>query len=231
VTVYLLAHGSADPRHAVDVAAIAARLARRLAEDVLPCYLDHCAPTLAEVADRPGVVVPLLFSPGYHVRVDVGQAVAEATVPLTVADPPLLTSAAPWAHELLTEVGRAWPRRQPVLVTAGTRDAAVLARWEETAAALGVPVCHASGPGMRPAAAVRGAGVLLPLLVARGHFGDVIAATAQELGVPLAAAAGTSAALVAELHRLVARARAATAGSGAAFPPGRRQADARSAAG
>lgn len=209
MTVYLLAHGSVDPRHAEDVAAIADRLARQLAEDVVPCYLDHCAPALADVAGRPGVVLPLLFSPGYHVRIDVGEAIDSATIPLALAEPPLLTSAAVWSFALLAEVRRQWPGRAPVLVTAGTRDADVLARWEDTAAALAVPVRHASGPGRRAEGALTGAGVVVPLLVARGYFGDLIAASAQDAGVPLASVAGASAALIDELQRLVARVRAA----------------------
>ena len=209
MTVYLLAHGSADPRHAEDVATIADRLSRQLAEDVVPCYLDHCAPALADVADRPGVVLPLLFSPGYHVRVDVGEAIASATVPLALAGAPLLTSAAVWAFALLSEVRRQWPGRAPVLVTAGTRDGDVLARWEDTAAALAVPVAHASGPGRRAEGVLTGAGVVVPLLVARGYFGDLIAATARDAGVPLASVAGTSAALIDELQRLVGLTRAA----------------------
>jgi sirohydrochlorin cobaltochelatase len=209
VTVYLLAHGSADPRHAEDVTAIADRLARRLAEDVVPCYLDHCAPVLAGVADQPGVVLPLLFSPGYHVRVDVGEAVASAAVPLALAEPPLLTSAADWAFTLLAEVRKRWPGREPVLVTAGTRDADVLARWEDTSRALAVPIAHASGPGRRADEVLAGASVVVPLLVARGTFSDRIAATGQNAGVPLAAVAGASTALIDELQRLVAGARAA----------------------
>ena len=67
MTVYLLAHGSADPRHAGDVSRVAARLGAVLG-DVPPCYLDHCGAALAEVADVPGTVVPLLPSPGYHAR-------------------------------------------------------------------------------------------------------------------------------------------------------------------
>lgn len=204
MTVYLLAHGSVDPRHAEDVAGIAARLAHTLGVDVRASYLDLCPPLLADAAGEAGVVVPLLFSPGYHVRVDLGQAVAAAGVPLQVADPPLLTSAAAWGADLLSEVQADWPDRDVVLVTAGSRDAEVLAQWDETSRVLGVPVCHASGPGPRladldldPARTVA-----LPLLVARGHFCDRIRADAAAAGVPVAPVAGSSVALVGELARL-----------------------------
>ena len=202
MTAYLLAHGSADPRHAEDVRQIAERLGAVLG-DVRPCYLDHCGPTLAEVADVPGTVVPLLLSPGYHVQVDVELAVGEATVPLTVAEPPLLTSGAAWGADLLDEARRAWPGHRIVMVGAGTRDAGVLRAWQETSARLGVPVLQASGPGPRlDAQALAGQPVVLPLLVARGFFGDRIAADAAGLGLPVAEVAGSSEAFLAELVRL-----------------------------
>ncbi len=209
MTVYLLAHGSVDPRHADDVAGIAARLASRLGADVRPCYLDHCRPALADVADAPGIVVPLLFSPGYHVQVDVGAAVAHAPVPLATARPPLLTSGAAWGSALLAEVAAAWPGRDAVMVTAGTRDEGVLAQWDRTAQTLGVPVRHASGPGSRLASrAVAPDGVVVPLLVARGHFSDLIDRQARGVGLPVAACAGATDALIAELVQIVEGARA-----------------------
>jgi sirohydrochlorin ferrochelatase len=202
VTVYLLAHGSADPRHAEDVRRIAARLGTVL-DDVRPCYLDHCGPTVAEAADAPGTVVPLLLSPGHHARVDVELAVGAAAVPLIVADPPLLTSGAGWGADLLDEVRRAWPGRGVVMVGAGTREPGVLRAWHGTSTRLGVPVLQASGPGPRlEAKLVSGQPVVLPLLVARGFFGDRIAADAAALGLPVAEVAGSSEAFLAELRRL-----------------------------
>ena len=209
MTVYLLAHGSVDPRHAEDVARIAARLGSRLGTDVRPCYLDHCRPGLADVADVPGIVVPLLFSPGYHVQVDVRDAVAQAAVPLVTARPPLLTSGAAWGSALLAEVAVAWPGRDAVMVTAGTRDNGVLAQWDRTAETLGVPVRHAGGPGSRLAArAVSPDSVVVPLLVARGHFSDLIDRQARGQGLPTAACAGASDALLAELAQVVGEASA-----------------------
>jgi sirohydrochlorin ferrochelatase len=205
VTVYLLAHGSADPRHGEDVRRIAARLGAVL-DDVRPCYLDHCGPTLAEVADVPGTVVPLLLSPGFHVRVDVRQAVVAAGVPLTVADPPLLTSGAAWGAALLAEVRRAWPGHGIVMVGAGTRDPGVLRQWQETSVRLGVPVLQASGPGPRLDSRLTGGRpVILPLLVARGFFGDRIVGDAAGLGLPVAGVAGSSEAFLAELRRVTGR--------------------------
>lgn len=206
MTIHLLAHGSVDPRHAADVAGLAERLSAALAQPVRPAYLDHCGPSLADVGPRAGdIVVPLLLSPGYHVQVDVDEAVAATGVALQVAAPPLLTDAAPWSCELLSQVRADWPERDAVLVTAGTRDADVLRRWDVTADALGVPVAHASGPGRRLADVVApdAEAVVVPLLVARGFFGDVIAEQASAAGLPVAAIAGESPALLAELVRLV----------------------------
>ena len=207
MTIHLLAHGSADPRHAQDVERIATRLARRLGAppcDVRPCYLDHCGPTLAQVADAPGTVVPLLLSPGYHATVDVEHAVSAATVPLTVAEPPVLTSGATWGFALLAEVRAAWPGHQVVLVGAGTRDTRVLRGWEQTSRALRVPVVQASGPGPRLDSPVPDVPtVAVPLLVARGTFSDRIAADAVGLGLAVAEPAGCSEALIDELVRVV----------------------------
>ena len=210
--MYLLAHGSVDPRHAEDVGRIAHRLAAATRSPVRPCYLDHCGPDLASVADAPGTVVPLLFSPGYHARFDVAAAVAEAAVPLSVAQPPVLTDAAAWGRQLLAEgQGRRLPG-QAIWVTAGSRDPAVLRAWEETASALDVRIAHASGPGARLPSLAAGAGaVVLPLLVARGYFSDVIARQAAGSGLALAPLAGSSEALIAELARLAATAPGAAA--------------------
>jgi sirohydrochlorin ferrochelatase len=208
MTIYLLAHGSVDPRHAADVSGIARRLSDEMREHVRACYLDLCPPDLAAVADRPGVVVPLLFSPGYHVKVDVGLAVEQAKVELAVADPPLLTSAAAWGRALLRQTQAAWSGREIVAVTAGTRDPEVLRQWEVTAASLAVPVVHASGPGARlEQLPLTSAAVALPLLVARGSFSDLIARQATARGLAVADLAGSSRALTVELARVVQRAR------------------------
>ncbi len=200
MTVYLLAHGSPDPRHQQDVAAIAARLADEIGDHVVPCYLDHAPPSLAEAAAAPGVVVPLFFSPGYHVQHDVAAAVAGARAAVRVAEPPLLTSAAGWGRDLLAQTRAAWPDREVVLATAGSTDEAVLDAWDVTAADLGTRVVHASGPGRRLAELdIAAPAVVLPLLVARGFFGDRIAQEAAAAGLPVAAHAGASSALIARL--------------------------------
>lgn len=207
MTVILLAHGSADPRHAADVSAIATRLSAALGEPVRAGYLDHCGPTLtAAIGAEEGVtVVPLLLAPGYHLQHDVPAEVAPLVATGVVAEvtaAPLLTDAAAWAHDLVAELG-------PVpllLVSAGSRDPNVLAGWQATETALGVPIVHASGLGPQVGAADCAPATVVPLVIARGYFSDRIA----ELAAPSAVLApvGHSRALLRQLVRLVVQARA-----------------------
>jgi sirohydrochlorin ferrochelatase len=75
----LLAHGSPDPRHAQGVERVAERV-RRLApgRQVHTAYLDHHPPSPRDVVAEltGGVLVPLLLTTAYHVRVDVPAAAA-----------------------------------------------------------------------------------------------------------------------------------------------------------
>lgn len=131
----LLAHGSPDPRHARDVAALAGRL-KVAGIDTQAAYLDHHEPSPAQSArswqDRgvPGTtVVPLLISPAYHARVDVPAAVGamrSAAPQLAVASAdavglhPLLLAA---AAELIAASGLPVDARTGIiLAAAGSRD-------------------------------------------------------------------------------------------------------------
>jgi sirohydrochlorin ferrochelatase len=135
MSLTLLAHGSPDPRHARDVAALAGRLkVTGLATQV--AYLDHHAPSPAEAARSwhdagapDTTVVPLLISPAYHARVDVPAAITamrSATPRLGVAaaepvglHPLLLTAAA----ELIAASGLTVDGRTGIiLAAAGSRD-------------------------------------------------------------------------------------------------------------
>src|SRR4051812_31333362 len=67
----LVAHGSTDPRFAAVVEAIAADLRASAPHiDVRVGYLEHGPPHVADVVEPAAVVVPLLLTAGYHVRVD-----------------------------------------------------------------------------------------------------------------------------------------------------------------
>ncbi|WP_394939830.1 sirohydrochlorin chelatase [Psychromicrobium sp. YIM B11713] len=86
-------HGTDDPQARTEVAQLRRRIAElRPALEVREAYVDVQSPALPEVLSRlpegvPAVVVPLLLSVGYHVEVDIAQAVA--TRPLTRAAAPL----------------------------------------------------------------------------------------------------------------------------------------------
>jgi sirohydrochlorin ferrochelatase len=82
----IAAHGSPDPRFAPVVEAIAAGVRRlRPGLDVRVGYLDHGPPSLPDVATPGSVVVPLLLSSGYHVRIDIPAQVPDAMVTAPVA--------------------------------------------------------------------------------------------------------------------------------------------------
>jgi len=74
-TLVLTAHGSADPRSAVNAHAVADRVASiRPGLDVRLAFLDHSSPSLAGVlrsVDGPTVITPLLLANAYHARVDI----------------------------------------------------------------------------------------------------------------------------------------------------------------
>ncbi len=75
----LVAHGSRDPRHAVTVRALCARIrALRPGVRVEAGFLDHCEPTVPHVVDRLAaegvrevVAVPLLLSRAFHAKTDI----------------------------------------------------------------------------------------------------------------------------------------------------------------
>jgi sirohydrochlorin ferrochelatase len=82
-----LAHGSRDPRSAQTIKDLVAEV-RSMRPDlrVEPAFLDLAKPSFATVVDRlvragydEIVVVPLLLNQAFHAKVDVPNALAEAT--------------------------------------------------------------------------------------------------------------------------------------------------------
>jgi sirohydrochlorin ferrochelatase len=165
--VVLAAHGSRDPRAAVDTAKLIAAVAS-LRPDlrVRPGYLDFTAPALGAALDGrhgPTIVLPLLLTPAYHARVDVpavvaaardrGLSVTTAAVlgPVDDDDPALdllvralvrrLVEAATTATAAATPATPASGRRNRwdavVLGAAGSRDERALATVDRVARALG----------------------------------------------------------------------------------------------
>jgi sirohydrochlorin ferrochelatase len=158
MTLTLLAHGSPDPRHARDVAALSGRL-QVAGLRSRAAYLDHDAPTPAAAARRLAdegaaatTVVPLLLAPAYHARVDVPAAVAamRASAPglaVATAAPvglhPLVLDA---AVELVVDSGLpVGPRTGIILAGTGSRDVRAVAAVEALVAEHGHRVTEALG--------------------------------------------------------------------------------------
>lgn len=144
MTLTLLAPGSADPRHARDVAGLSGRLkVAGIASQV--AYLDKHEPSPAQAAQALAsdgapttTVVPLLVSPAYHARVDVPVAVrqmqqAAPDVATSLAEPvglhPLILDA---CAELVGSADLPIDDRTGIIVaTTGSRDLRAIAMMED----------------------------------------------------------------------------------------------------
>ena len=87
-SVGLISHGTSSPTGQVLIEVLAAEIdtdlrIRGIADEVMLGHVDVQQPDVDEVidrlpADRPVILVPLLLSPGYHVHVDLAEAVNRA---------------------------------------------------------------------------------------------------------------------------------------------------------
>ncbi|MCF4120596.1 sirohydrochlorin chelatase [Antribacter sp. KLBMP9083] len=216
-------HGTDDPAGQAAVRALLDGVrAARPGLDVREAFVDVQQPELGKVlagavADAgSAVVVPLLLSTGYHVQVDIAEAVAavNASGSLAVAAEPMGPD--PRLVDLLAErLAAVGPRPEDelVLAAAGSSVAAAAVAVEEVtrglAERLGRPVAASYGAGARPrvpdaVAAARaslaeragpagsgagGAGrvVVASYLLAPGYFQDrVLEAGADVVSEPLA---------------------------------------------
>ncbi len=211
--ITLLAHGSPDPRHARDVAELAARV-RDTGHAATVAYLEHDEPSPQEAAS--GIVgaglsattmVPLLLGPAYHARVDVPRAAgvmrdAEPGLDVAVAPPvglhPLVVGS---VGELVAAGVEQVPARTGIIVAGtGSRDTRATSLTAEFildhAAALrralgldGVAVGFLDGgPSLEEAhsrlVASGCQGVLLATaVIAEGVLRDRIVAAAEDLGI------------------------------------------------
>ena len=209
-TLLGVAHGTRDPAGAADTAALldAVRLLRPgLRVEV--AYVELAEPSVEEAlvsVAGPVVVVPLLLSTGYHVKVDLPRMVAAAGERVRLAPAlgphPLLAEA---LHARLGEVG--WRSGEAVVLgAAGSSDPAGVADVEAMAgllsARLGAPVSTGFASAARPSvaeavAAARGSptsatgtpatGTPAPrvavasYLLAAGYFADVVACAGADL--------------------------------------------------
>jgi sirohydrochlorin ferrochelatase len=189
------AHGTRDGRDVPVVEALLARVrALRPGLDVRPAYLQFTAPLAAGAlaAAGPAVAVPLLLSPGYHVRVDLPEAAAGLPVAVApvLGPSPLLTSA---LVDRLSEAG--WKPGTPVvLAAAGSSDPAAVLAVRAAAADLadtaGVPVVAGFASAVSPSIAgavssLRSRGTrrvaVSSYLIAAGHFHDLAVASGADV--------------------------------------------------
>jgi sirohydrochlorin ferrochelatase len=97
-TLIAVAHGTRSPAGRRQIEQLARTVAaKRPGLDVRLCYVDVQEPKVADVTGTTenAVVVPLLLSCGYHVRVDIAEAVTGTDFPVAPPlgpDPVLLTS-------------------------------------------------------------------------------------------------------------------------------------------
>jgi sirohydrochlorin ferrochelatase len=171
----IAAHGSADPRFAATVDAVAARVRRLRPEvDVRVGFLEHGPPHVSDVLTGDCVVVPLLLSSGYHVLVDLPAQAPGARVAAAIGPDGRLVAA---LADRLQEAG--YDGASPVvLAAAGSADERALADVRSTASLLaerlGVDVTAAFVSAGSPRIADAGARVVASYLIAPGSFHDVL---------------------------------------------------------
>jgi sirohydrochlorin ferrochelatase len=222
--VLLLSHGSRDPRAAYVVDGLVAAVAERTGREVRAAHLDFTAPTPVVALQRLAAdgftsvrVVPLLFTPGYHLTHDVPSAVEASGVTeradVSVA-PPLLSSGRRGRKLLLTalagrlaQAGADGNVDALVLASAGSSSAAARLRIgslaRDLARAHAIPVMPAFASVGQPSLAqalesLSDKGVQRPavasLFVAPGKLTDSVVAACPDL--PVADPLGVSPAFV-----------------------------------
>ena len=190
----LAAHGSSHPGYAPVVESIAVQVRRaRPGLDVVVGYLDHGPPTLREIAtDRPGVVVPLLLSNGYHVAVDIPAQAPCCVVAAAVGPDDRLADV---MEERLRTAG--WSTGPAVLAAAGSTDAQAIADVYVAAGMLarrlGVAVDAAFVSAGEPRLADLAPDAVASYLLAPGRFADlVVACGASVVSEPIGDAAAVA---------------------------------------
>jgi sirohydrochlorin ferrochelatase len=200
----LASHGTSSPLGQAAVAQLVASVSSALSRvSVLGCHVDvqqpDVATTLSGIADdSAAIVVPLLLSAGFHVYVDLAEAVAEARLRIPAAVTPALGPDVRLAALLarrLAEVG-VGPADSVVLAAAGSTDPRAVADCERMrrllAAEIGNPVTlgfvSAARPELRAAVGAARRDLLLGgrvivanYLLAPGHFSDRVVAAGGDL--------------------------------------------------
>jgi sirohydrochlorin ferrochelatase len=141
-TLTAVAHGTRSAAGQAQIRELVARVARRRPGlDVRLCYADVQQPRVGDLfrrGVRGGVVVPLLLSAGYHVRVDIGDAVAGTSAVVTEPLGP--------DRVLVESLTRHLPAADAVvLAAAGSSDPAWRASVGRIGADIGAHVAYAAG--------------------------------------------------------------------------------------
>jgi sirohydrochlorin ferrochelatase len=219
-TLVLTAHGSADPRSAANVHAVAGHVRRVTPElDVRVAFCEQNTPNLSDVLPEVSgdtIVAPFLLASAYHARVDIPALIAGSAGSRSRICQTDVLGEDPRLLQVLGErlsargVSRFDSRLGVVVVAVGSSNAAANARTARIAGALsrgtrwaGAEVAFATGPTPSVAQAAdrlraRGATrvVIAPWFLAHGRITDRIAGYALRAGLPMAEPLGA--------HRLVA---------------------------
>ena len=151
-TLLAVAHGTRSASGRRQIRDLVAAVAHtRPGLDVRLAYVDVQRPHVKDVVAGAGdaVVVPLLLSAGYHVRVDIAEAVSGTGIPV----------AAPLGPDdvLLDSLTRHLPAADAVvLAAAGSADPGWRASVQQMAGRLGAHVAYASGSDPKVADVVAG---------------------------------------------------------------------------
>lgn len=193
-----VAHGTRDPAGNLIAAELTRLAGERCGVRADVSYVELCEPLLTSVLRAPveatsTVLVPLLLTTGYHVRVDLPTAVAEAVGTTTLTAPlgpdPLLAAA---QVSRLVAAG-AVPGQPVTMVAAGSRDPASLPDLRRAgdllSGAWGGPVRLATlgGLGPRPVDVVRPGDAVSPYLLAPGFFASRCRDEASSAGATVVA--------------------------------------------
>ncbi|WP_170219385.1 sirohydrochlorin chelatase [Nocardioides litoris] len=182
--VVLVAHGTRTAAGNEVTRHLAEAVEARLGVPTVASYVELSEPLFADVAAAATlrtVVVPLLLSTGFHVRTDLPEAAAGASVEVVLGPQLGPDEALAQAQVVRLREAGAQPGQRVVLVAAGSSDeqatadqvgaVGLLARaWDGP-----VELATLSGLGTRPAEVVRPGDAVSPYLLSPGFFHDRIA--------------------------------------------------------
>lgn len=189
-TLVACSHGTDSPEGRAVIASLARRAAELCDVPLAETYVDVQQPQVDEVVKGlvgPGVIVPLLLSPGFHTAVDIGSAArsrADVVAAGTLGPHPALVDV---LADHVTALG-AGPHDRVVLAAAGSSRPESAARVREVrdqlASRLPAPVTTGFAYGASPSvgeavaeARLQGSGrvIVASYVLAPGHFANLIA--------------------------------------------------------